>query len=214
LFATVNVPAMEGRSVKKILASVYTAQFLDSDKEQVLAGQFNSSIGEDQVGAELLRLESSGMIRKDDSGGWKLTEAGRDQIVVVMTGGAFDIIHPGHVETLERARSLGDVLIVSVARNSTYAKNKKKNPLHDELLRKKMVGSIKSVDAAILGSEIDIYETVGLLRPNIIALGYDQAHSENAIRSELSKRGLKAQVVRLDSSVPSIKSSKIAQDYY
>ena len=52
------------------------------------------------------------------------------------------------------------------------------------------------------------------MSPDIIALGYDQFHNEDGFRKELSKRGLTVKVVRLDSSVPEIKTSKIARDYY
>ena len=113
----------------------------------------------------------TGTLGKWNRGVLRLTERGRKEIVVVMAGGSFDIIHPGHVETLEKAKALGDVLVVSVARNSTYLRNKKEIPLHDEKLRRKMVESIKFVDAAILGSEVDLFETVELVRPDIIASG-------------------------------------------
>ncbi len=135
-------------------------------------------------------LQKLGLLENVDRGVLRLTERGRKEIVVVMAGGSFDIIHPGHVETLEKARALGDVLVVSVARNSTYLRNKKRDPLHDEKLRRKMVESIKFVDAAILGSEVDLFETVELVRPDIIALGYDQSHNEDGFRKEVSRRGL------------------------
>ena len=60
-----------------------------------------------------------------------------------MTGGAFDIIHPGHVETLEQAKSFGDALVVSVARDSTFQKNKKRKPQHSEILRKELCLSLE-----------------------------------------------------------------------
>ena len=104
-----------------------------------------------------------------------LNPSGRKLITIVMTGGAFDIIHPGHIETLEQARALGDALIVSVARDSTFEKNKKRKPQHSEVLRKNLVAAIRTVDCSVLGSETDIFETVELLKPDIIALGYDQA---------------------------------------
>ncbi|MDG6994784.1 MAG: FAD synthase [Nitrososphaerota archaeon] len=128
-----------------------------------------------------------------------------------MTGGGFDIIHPGHVETLERARALGDVLVVSVARNATFERNKKRKPIHDETMRRRIVASMRAVDAAVLGSETDIFETVQLIRPDIIALGYDQAHSEKGIKTEVSRRGLNLKVVRLQSTVPEIKTSRITE---
>ena len=67
-----------------------------------------------------------------------LSRVGRKEIIVVMAGGSFDIIHPGHIETLEQARALGDSLIVSVARDATFRKNKKREPQHNETLRQKL----------------------------------------------------------------------------
>lgn len=130
-------------------------------------------------------------------------------ITVVMTGGAFDIIHPGHVETLQQAKALGDVLVVSVARDLTFERNKKRKPEHDEGLRKLLVSSLKAVDLALLGSQSDIFQTVEIIKPDIIALGYDQAHDEEMISRESEKRGLSVRVVRLKSTNPDIKTTAI-----
>ena len=154
-------------------------------------------------------LEKKKLVLRDSDGHVKVTNKGRKQFKVVMAGGAFDIIHPGHIETLEKAKALGDILVVSVARNATIERSKGRKPVHDEKLRRKLVESIKPVDIAVLGSENDIFETVDLLRPDIIALGYDQTHSEEKMQLEVRKRGFDISVVRLDSSVPGIKTSKI-----
>ncbi|MHB8700969.1 MAG: adenylyltransferase/cytidyltransferase family protein [Nitrososphaerales archaeon] len=148
------------------------------------------------------------------NGNLELTPAGRKEITVVMTGGSFDIIHPGHLETLQKARALGDFLVVSVARDSTFLSNKKRDPLHGEKLRRQLVEALRPVDAAILGSQVDIYEMVKLLEPDVIALGYDQSHNEAGIKEELRSRGLTARVIRLDSSMPEIKSSKITREFF
>ena len=199
---------------KKILSKLYSSEFLDATANEVdnFVLEF-PIIDKEKLREQLDALQHSGLI-ENKIGRLSLTAKGRGLITVVMTGGSFDIIHPGHVETLEKAKSLGDVLVVSVARNSTFIKNKKRNPLHDERLRKKLVSSLRSVDVAVLGSEVDIFETAILLKPDIVALGYDQSHNEAGIQEELKKRGLQTQVVRLDSSVPEIKSSRIALDYY
>ncbi|MHB1908178.1 MAG: adenylyltransferase/cytidyltransferase family protein [Nitrososphaerales archaeon] len=139
----------------------------------------------------------------------KLTEKGRRKITVVMAGGAFDIIHPGHIDTLSQAKKLGDVLVVSIARDSTFEKNKGRTPVHNERLRRYLVSAIKPVDAAILGSKKNIFETVEFLKPDIIALGYDQLHSARAINKEAKRANIKLKVVRLGSSNPAIKTTNI-----
>jgi len=110
---------------------------------------------------------------------------------------------------LEQAKSLGDVLVVSVARDSTFQRNKKRPPQHPETLRQYLVSSLRCVNCAVLGSESDIFETVLLLKPDIIALGYDQLHDEAMILEEVKKRGLDVRVVRLKSSNPEIKTTSI-----
>jgi cytidyltransferase-like protein len=165
-------------------------------------------IDERSFNRELEELQSRGLLMLTN-GRPELTEEGRRRIVVVMAGGSFDIIHPGHIETLEQARSLGDVLVVSVARDATFERNKKRKPNHVETLRRDLVASLRMVDCAVLGSESDIFETVELLKPDIIALGYDQFHDEGKIMEEAKRRGLIIKVVRLKSSNPDIKTTAI-----
>ena len=142
----------------------------------------------------------------------KLTNKGRSAITVVFAGGSFDIIHPGHIETLEQSKALGDVLIVSVSRDSTFERNKRRKPSFDENIRRKSVAALRCVDAAVLGSETDIFEIVEKIRPDIIALGYDQHHQEKSILQEVTRRGILTRVVRLNSSVPEIKTTKLFSD--
>ena len=118
-------------------------------------------------------------------------------MVRVMASGVFDILHPGHVHFLEEAKKLGDELVVVVARNSTAIKMKHQ-PIIPENLRKEMVGYLKPVDKAILGYEKeDIYEILNEIKPDIIAIGYDQKFDEKEVQEECKKRGLDIRVVRL-----------------
>jgi len=115
---------------------------------------------------------------------------------VVMATGVFDIIHMGHLYYLSEARRLGDRLVVVVARDET-ARRFKRRPIVPEHLRLEVVRALKPVDEAMLGDRDDFYKVVELVRPDIIALGHDQAHDPEAIAKELEKRGLRARVVRL-----------------
>ncbi len=113
-----------------------------------------------------------------------------------MATGVFDLLHPGHVYFLREARKLGDELWVVVARDTT-ARRFKHDPITPEASRLQMVESLKPVDRAILGHEGDIYEILDEVRPDVIALGYDQLHNEDRILEECRKRGLATKVVRL-----------------
>ena len=161
----------------------------------------------------LRELAEEGLIKARGEGGkpisYELTEEGRKAIKVVMTGGVFDILHVGHLATLEAARALGDVLVVVVARDETVRRMKGREPLNSEHDRLRLVSALRPVDLAVLGDPLDMYKTVELVRPDVIALGYDQKHDETELRARLAERGLKADVVRLDVRVPGVKSSKI-----
>ncbi|HKZ90127.1 MAG TPA: adenylyltransferase/cytidyltransferase family protein [Thermoplasmata archaeon] len=117
-------------------------------------------------------------------------------MVRVMATGVFDLLHPGHVSFLSEARKLGDELVVVVARDST-ARRVKHEPINSEASRVKMVAALKSVDRAILGLEGNIYDILPELRPDVIVLGFDQAHNEDHIQDEARKRGLRIKIVRL-----------------
>jgi len=118
-------------------------------------------------------------------------------MVRVMATGVFDLLHPGHIEYLSEAKKLGDELVVVVARDST-AERFKHRPIVPEAQRVEMVSALKPVDRATLGNEGDIYDILTEVRPDVIALGFDQAHDEERILQECRARGLRdAKVVRL-----------------
>ena len=58
---------------------------------------------------------------------------------IVLAGGVFDIIHPGHIHTLNAAKALGDILVVVIATDKTARKMKKSPPLHSQESRRELV---------------------------------------------------------------------------
>ena len=157
---------------------------------------------------KIQKLVDLGFIEKDEKS--KLTFLGRDAFKVVLVGGVFDLIHPGHIHTLKAAKAQGDVLIVVIARISTASMIKKDRKIyHDEKQRVELVSSLRLVDLAVLGQQGTLYDTVEHIKPDIIALGYDQAHSEKDIAENCQKRNLAVRVVRLNTPVPRTKSSQI-----
>ena len=132
---------------------------------------------------------------------------------IVLAGGVFDIIHPGHIHTLTAAKALGDVLVVAIATDKTAQKMKKMTPLHDQELRCELVSSLSMVDEAIVGHEEDIFETVKEVKPDIIALGYDQIHQEKYISDGCKRISLDVKIVRLQSPIPKLSSSEIEKRY-
>ncbi|QLH75747.1 MAG: FAD synthase [Methanomassiliicoccales archaeon] len=114
----------------------------------------------------------------------------------VMASGVFDILHSGHLHYLEEAKALGDELVVVVATDATVRK-RKHEPIMPEKMRLDLVRGLKPVDKAVLGKEGDMLDIVLEIRPDIIAIGYDQNFDEDRIKKELEMRGLKTEVVRL-----------------
>ena len=132
---------------------------------------------------------------------------------IVLAGGVFDIIHPGHIHTLNAAKALGDVLVVAIATDKTAQKMKKRPPLHNQELRRELVSYLSMVDRAVIGHEDDIFETVKEIKPNIIVLGYDQIHQEKFIDDGCKRINLDVDIIRLQSPVPEISSSEIEKQY-
>ena len=126
----------------------------------------------------------------------------------VLVGGTFDIVHVGHIEMLKQAKNLCDDcrVIVVVARDSTIRRYKRREPIIPEEDRLKIISAIKYVDEAILGNEIDgktFYDIILDVKPDIVALGYDQRIEEKNLQEWIRSKGLETKVVRLKKYVSS-----------
>jgi FAD synthetase len=119
---------------------------------------------------------------------------------IVLASGVFDLLHLGHVQFLEAAKRAGGEkakLIVVIARDSTVEKTKGRKPIMSEDQRRALVESLKVVDEAVLGYEdLDIGEVIGKIKPDIIALGYDQADMEREVKDYVAKHRLPVQIVK------------------
>ena len=169
-----------------------------------------SMLSTDVINSKIDGLIKNQLVNDDRN---TLTEIGRNSLHVVLAGGVFDIIHPGHIYTLNAAKALGDVLVVVVATDNTSEKMKKRRPLHTQEQRQELVNSLSMVDLCLVGQEDDIFKTVDLVRPQIIALGYDQVHQEKFITDGCKRIQLDAKVARLQSPIPESSSSKIEKEY-
>lgn len=165
---------------------------------------------DNQFNDKIKELIEKNMVNEDRI---TLTEMGRDSLRIVLAGGVFDIIHPGHIHTLNAAKLLGDVLVVVVATDNTAVKMKKRTPIHSQEQRQELVNSLEVVDLCLIGQENDIFKTVNHVKPQIIALGYDQIHQEQFITEGCKKIKLDAKVARLQSPIPESSSSKIEKEY-
>ncbi len=113
-----------------------------------------------------------------------------------MATGTFDILHMGHIYFLKEAKKLGDELVVVVACDETV-RQLKHEPVTPEQMRLNLVKELQVVDKAVLGEEDNKFDVVEQIKPDIIALGYDQIHDEKSLQHQLDERNLKARIVRL-----------------
>ena len=120
---------------------------------------------------------------------------------VVLASGVFDLLHLGHVKFLEEAKKAGGEnakLVVIVARDNTVKDTKGRKPIMPENQRRALVESLRVVDAAVLGIEnFDIGEVIESVKPDVIALGYDQVDMEQRVREYVNRHGLNVNVVRV-----------------
>lgn len=195
---------------KRILAAIYASALAGAGNDEASIGE-RLGLEADEVERELGVVEKQGLVERGVAGP-RLTKKGRREIRVVFIGGGFEVIHYGHAYTIAKAKGLGDVLVVSVARDSTIRKRKKREPLVGEEDRARLVSALKDVDVAVLGVEGDIYVTLLKVSPDVVALGYDQHHIEDEVRKEAARRGLEVTVVRLDSPYPGIKTSRVLNE--
>jgi FAD synthetase len=112
----------------------------------------------------------------------------------VVCAGTFDHIHPGHTDFLKQAKALGDKLTVIIARDENVKRIKKRTSDSNELKRKAGIEKTGIADNVILGSVgKDILSILNDLKPDIVAIGYDQRVSEDSIKKQLPS----SKVVRL-----------------
>lgn len=120
---------------------------------------------------------------------------------IVLASGVFDLLHLGHVRFLEEAKKLGgrdSELIVIIARDNTVKATKGRKPVMSENQRRALVESLKVVDEAVLGFEkFDLGDVIDRVKPDIIALGYDQAEMERATKAYVNKHKLDIVVVKI-----------------
>lgn len=146
---------------------------------------------------------------------YKITSGGRNNLRLVMTGGVFDILHHGHLKTLETARNHGDLLFVVVASDQTVERNKGRPPMNTQRNRMDLLKHLDIVDEVVPGATDpnQFIEIVGLYKPDTIVLGYDQSLSEKRLLEMLHEKKLSnVEVIRLDVTVPSEKSSLKMKD--
>lgn len=104
--------------------------------------------------------------------------------VTVLVFGTFDGIHDGHRFFLSQARALGDRLVVVIARDATAKILKHKTPRLNERKRVETVKNLSISDDVRLGdAKLGSYRIIKIVKPDIVAIGHDQADLEQNLKS-------------------------------
>jgi rfaE bifunctional protein nucleotidyltransferase chain/domain len=136
--------------------------------------------------------------------GWR--RAGK---TVVFTNGCYDILHPGHIRLLEKARSLGDLLILALNTDSSVARLKgPTRPLISQDERTRMALLLEAVDAVTLFDEDTPRELIAEVLPDILIKGADWAHFI-AGREEVEAAGGKVMALALE---PGFSTTNIVEE--
>jgi len=117
---------------------------------------------------------------------------------VVFTNGCYDLLHPGHVRLLEKARSLGDVLILALNSDDSVKRLKgPARPLIPEGERAEVALGLEAVDAVTLFDEDTPRELIAAVLPDVLIKGADWAHWI-AGREEVEAAGGKVMALSLE----------------
>ncbi|HEU4569720.1 MAG TPA: D-glycero-beta-D-manno-heptose 1-phosphate adenylyltransferase [Gemmatimonadales bacterium] len=119
-------------------------------------------------------MTSAGKIRDlAEAVAWRRAQPGR----VVFTNGVFDLLHPGHVDLLERARGEGDALVVGLNRDASVRRLGKgsERPLVPEQARARVLAGLAAVDCVVLFGEDTPLELIRALEPDVLVKGADYA---------------------------------------
>lgn len=115
----------------------------------------------------------------------KLKEAGK---VIVFTNGCFDILHPGHVSYLEKAKKLGDVLILGLNSDSSIKRIKgDKRPILSETERATLLSYLEMVDYISIFTEDTPYNLINHIKPHILVKGGDWS-VENIVGKDIVEK--------------------------
>lgn len=127
---------------------------------------------------------------------------------VVFTNGCFDLIHIGHVRYLERAKGIGDVLVVAINTDSSIRRIKGRGrPVTPQRERAEILASLGSVDYVTLFNDDTPYELIRLLKPDILVKGGDWKKND-IVGSDIAKKTISLSYIKGVSTSEIIKRIK------
>ena len=116
---------------------------------------------------------NSQLISRDNLAAWCDERRARGQ-KIVSTNGCFDVLHAGHIELLQGARSLGDCLLVALNSDASVRRLKgKSRPINDEMARAFVLNALECVDGVVIFDEDTPVRVLDEARPNVHVKGGD-----------------------------------------
>ncbi len=126
---------------------------------------------------------------------------------VVFTNGCFDLLHLGHVDYLEKARNLGDVLVVGLNTDDSVSRFKgPQRPIQDQQSRARIMAALQAVDLVVFFNEDTPLRLISELLPQILVKGSDYL-AENIVGADVVKNA--GGVVKTIDFVPGYSTSRI-----
>ena len=125
---------------------------------------------------------------------------------IVFTNGCFDLLHLGHVDYLEKARALGDALVVGLNTDASVGALKPGRPVQDEYARARILASLAFVDAVVLFGEPTPAALIALVQPDVLVKGDDYAPETIVGYDTVTARGGQVLTVPL---VPGYSTSRL-----
>lgn len=123
-----------------------------------------------------------------DAASRQVTSWKRDGKHVVFTNGCFDLLHLGHVDYLERARALGDVLVVGLNTDDSVARFKgPERPIQDQISRARVMAALQAVDLVVFFNEDTPLNLISTLLPHVLVKGSDYL-AENIVGADVVKK--------------------------
>jgi D-glycero-beta-D-manno-heptose 1-phosphate adenylyltransferase len=109
---------------------------------------------------------------------------------VVFTNGCFDLLHPGHIRSLELARALGDALVVGLNSDASVRQLKGEGrPVIAERERAEILAALESVDAVVIFDALTPREVIARLLPDVLVKGGDWPGDQIVGREEVEAAG-------------------------
>jgi D-beta-D-heptose 7-phosphate kinase/D-beta-D-heptose 1-phosphate adenosyltransferase len=109
---------------------------------------------------------------------------------IVFTNGCFDLLHPGHIGSLEQARALGDALIVGLNSDASVRQLKGAGrPVLPEHERAEILAALECVDAVVIFDELTPREVIARLLPDVLVKGGDWPGDQIVGREEVEAAG-------------------------